>query len=307
MRIYESITPVERDTSVALGFFDGLHRGHAAVLLAAVEGRRKGLVPAVFTFSASPQRELCGRGAPRLMTVSQKERALGAFGFELLYRVDFSALMEMEADAFVREVLAGAFRARRVCCGFNYRFGKGGSAGCAELSRLCAPYGIEVCALPPVLEEGAPISSTRIRALLEEGRVEEAERMLGRPFGFDFTVVHGRRIGRLMGTPTLNQPFPEDFVLPRFGVYASRVEWEGKSYVGVTNVGVKPTVGADAPLAETWMPDYRGEELYGCAVQTELLRYLRPETKFEDLDALRAAILADGRRAKELAAERDGR
>lgn len=300
MITYETLAPAPGSTSVALGFFDGLHLGHQAVLSAALKGKEEGLLPAVFTFSESPQRALSGRGAPELMTPAQKEEELRKMGFAALWRVDFSAVMKLEAETFVRDILNKTLCAGRVCCGFNYRFGRGGLAGCEEIALLCAPYHIEVLSLPPIKEEGEAISSTRIRALVEKGESEQAEKLLGRPFGFEFTVVHGRRIGRLMGTPTLNQPIPPNFVLPKFGVYASRVTFGGHSYTGVTNVGIKPTVGADAPLAETWMPDYTGEELYGCRVRVELLHYLRPEIRFESLEMLREAILADGRRAQRI-------
>ena len=147
---------------------------------------------------------------------------------------------------------------------------------------------------------GKPVSSTRIRELIAQGEVEEANRLLGRPFSYDFPVVHGRQLGRTLGFPTVNQPIPDGFILPRFGVYASLVEVDGEKYYGVTNVGIKPTVGSDGPVCETWMPDYHGRELYGETVRTELHGFVRSERRFPGLYELREQIFRDRETAKKI-------
>lgn len=293
-----TLSPAPARTAVALGCFDGLHRGHLAVIGAAVARRAEGLLPAVFTFDESPQKELTGKAVPRLMTNSWKEQLLSDYGVELLYNIDFSEVMKLTPPSFVQGVLRDMLHAGAVFCGENYHFGRGGHAGVKELELLCQENGIELQVVPGVASGGRLISSTRIRELVQQGDMEQAAQLLGRPYCFDFPVAHGRRVGRLMGTPTLNQPFPQNFVLPKFGVYASRVYFKDWCMVGVTNVGVRPTVGADGPLAETWMPDYHGEELYGEVVRTELLEFLRPEMKFEGLEQLRAAILENGEQVR---------
>lgn len=298
MKIIRELTPAPADTAVALGFFDGIHLGHRAVISGAVREKINGLAPTVLTFTESPLRELTGAGAPRLLEEGDREAQLSGQGVELLYLLPFTGLMELTPERFVEEVLVNTLRAKRVFCGFNYRFGRGGRADAKRLIELCRPFGVQVTVLEPVILDDAPVSSTRIRNMIEVGDVRTAARLLGRPFSFDFEVVHGRQVGRLMGTPTLNQPFPEGFVLPKFGVYASLVRFDQVLTYGVTNVGVKPTVGADGPLAETWMPAYTGGELYGKKVCTSLMEFLRSEKKFADLDALRAAILADGKKAE---------
>ncbi|MCI9272921.1 MAG: riboflavin biosynthesis protein RibF [Clostridiales bacterium] len=289
------------DTAVALGCFDGLHRGHAAVIGRAVEDKRRGLIPAVFTFTANPQQELSGSGAPRLMETADKSHILKEMGVEALYQIPFSMVMDLSPEDFVKQVLGAVLRAKRVYCGFNYHFGKGGRADHRDLRKICKTYGIEAFTLDPVMDDGSPISSTRIRNMVEAGDIESANRMLGRPLFYTLEVVKGRKLGRLLGTPTLNQLFPAGFILPRFGVYASLVRFGSTTTYGVTNIGVKPTVGSDAPLSETWMPDYNGEELYGEQVTIQLLRFLRPEKKFGDLEQLRRAIVADGETAKGIA------
>lgn len=298
---YHQLQRAPGNTAVALGCFDGLHQGHAAVISGAVREKERDYIPTVFTFTASPQRELIGSGAPRLMEPEEKSGLLKRMGVELLYQIPFAAIMDQSPEAFVRQVLGETLQAKRVFCGFNYHFGKGGRADSGELRRLCEKYGIEAVSVEPVMDSGAAISSTRIRNMVETGDIESANRMLGRPLSYTFEVVRGRRLGRLMGTPTLNQVFPQGFILPRFGVYASLVSFDGTTTYGVTNIGVKPTVGADAPLSETWMPAYKGDELYGKRVTIQLLRFLRPEKKFEDLEQLRRAILADGEKAGVLA------
>jgi len=149
------------------------------------------------------------------------------------------------------------------------------------------------------LVDGEPVSSTRIRGFIAEGEMDEAAELLGRPYGYCSAVQHGRQIGRGMGTPTLNQAIPEDFVLPRFGVYASKVYVEGEQYAGVTNVGIKPTVGSPCALAETWMPDYHGADFYGKVVRVDLIQFIRPERKFAGIEELKTEIIKNGEQAKE--------
>jgi riboflavin kinase/FMN adenylyltransferase len=177
--------------------------------------------------------------------------------------------------------------------------GCGGSGGSAELRALCEPLGIRVTVVPPLMEQDRPISSTRIRQLVADGAMEQAAQLLGRPYAIDFAVVHGRALGRTLGLPTINQPFPENFVLPRFGVYASAVQLDGRLYHAVTNVGVKPTVGASGPLAETYIVGYSGD-LYDQHVTVQLRAFLRPEEKFPSIEALKQQIERDCTAAQQI-------
>lgn len=296
MEIYRDLIPADRACAVALGMFDGLHLGHRKVISLAAEGAARGLAPAVFTFAENPKPRGADGGA--LLSQEDKIRLLGEMGVERLYLPDFSQVKDLSAEDFVRSVLKNICMAREVFCGFNYTFGRGGKAGSGDLRRLCAQCGIGVGVAPAVLDGGEPVSSSRIRALLRAGDAETAARLLGRPFGFNLPVVQGRHLGRRLGTPTLNQRIPPEFVRPRFGVYASRVETGGGVFCGVTNVGVHPTVGAaDTALAETWMPEYGGPPLYGRGVRVDLLRFLRPERKFSGLAQLQAEIRRNGEQA----------
>ena len=296
LQILQAPVPADRPMAVALGSFDGVHMGHMDVLRQAAARKQEGLRTAVFTLSG-----LIGNAKPvkRLISDARQEELFQGLGFDFLYRVDFASVRHMSPEAFVRDILHEKLQAKVVCCGFNYHFGCKGAGDSALLTRLCAEYGIHTVVVPPRTCEGAPVSSTRIRALLEDGDVAAVRRLLGRPYAIAFPVVHGRKLGRTIGLPTINQPIPADYVLPRFGVYASSTVIDGRRYHAVTNVGVKPTVGSDGPLAETWIIGFSGD-LYGRTVPVELLAFLRPEQKFASVEALRQQIVRDGAEAEKM-------
>lgn len=267
--------------SLALGAFDGLHLGHQEVLGAAVKGLEEA---AVFTFSGLASQD------GQLLTFGDKEKLLESYGIHRLYRPEFSAVRHMEAESFVQNVLFEGCKARQLCCGEDFRFGRGAVGDVALLGRLCAQVGVTLTVVPPVKLEGEKISSTRIRKAVSTGNIRLANRLLGRPFGFTQTVVHGNHLGGpVLGAPTINQALPDNFVFPRFGVYASYVNIDETYYLGVTNVGVKPTVGSDRVLAETWMPGFSGD-VYGKELHLSLLEFIRPEKKFHSLDELKEEI-----------------
>lgn len=300
MKVFYDLAPSEGKSAVALGNFDGLHIGHRKVISLTVSGKERGLIPTVLTFASNPLKSLGGEPGGKIITREQKIRLLEMMGIQQLYILDFSSIRDLTAEEFVDRILAGICKAGEACCGFNFTFGRGGRAGGDELQRLCAEKGMRAFVAPAVLYGGAPVSSTRIRGLISNGRVEEAAELLDRPFCFFSPVLHGRHLGHRLGTPTINQAIPKDFIQPEFGVYASLVHLQnGSTCYGVTNVGVKPTVGSDAVLSETWMPDYRGGDLYGCSVQVDLLKYLRPERKFPSLEELKRQIALDGIHARE--------
>lgn len=303
MNVFRTLEPSAGDSAVALGNFDGLHIGHQKVISLALDGATDGLLPTVFTFEENPLVDLVGGAGGRLQTQDEKIGFLRSMGVRQLYMLDFRSVKDLSAEEFVEHVLIKCMRAKKVCCGFNFTFGRGGKADSAALSALCKARGVEVSVAQAVLLDGTPVSSTRIRGLVESGRVEDAQRLLGRPFGYCMPVQHGQKLGHSLGTPTLNQELPQGFVQPKFGVYVSRVSIEGENYFGVTNVGIRPTVGADHPISETWMPDYRGGDLYGKSIRVELLRFLRPEHRFSTLEELQRAIVRDGNRARKIFCE----
>lgn len=299
MQKINDIVPEQFNTAVALGFFDGLHIGHRKVLAQVVEQKQNGLVSLCFTFAQSPKSILRGTSESALVSENDKLKILDEIGIEHTVCADFRAIMNMSAEEFVSEILAKQLRAKFAACGFNYRFGKNGEGDSETLKRLCTEHGIEVVVVPPKISEGEVVSSTLIRGLIGEGKVRRANELLGSEFGFCSTIEHGKRLGRQLGTPTINQPLCHELVVPRFGVYASAVTLEnGDVYCGVTNIGVKPTVGKFAPLCETWMPDYKGGEIYGETADIRLLDFVREEKKFDNIDMLKTAILENAKTAK---------
>ncbi len=301
MKVLTELVHSEKPTSVALGYFDGVHRGHAAVIGEAVQcAKENGYVPTVFTLMQSPRTILRGEKSKNIITLDEKLGILESMGVELVYLMDFAGIKDITAEEFVRDIIYGCFNARHAACGFNYHFGAGAKGHGFELGEMCGKYGISVFAKHRITMSGSPISSTRIRECIVNGDIPSANEMLGRLYGFRLPVIHGRQLGRTLGTPTINQEFPEGLVMPLFGVYATSVNVDGKEYCGVTDIGMKPTVGSDRVLIETWMPDYSGEELYGKTIDIRLLENIRAEKKFANINELKDEIIINGRQAKDI-------
>lgn len=311
MTVYNSLDAITetgaagKAASVALGLFDGLHLGHRAVIQAALDtAARLSLTPAVFTFSIDNSRPAAKPGTGQLLSRGMRERLLGDMGISVLLSPPFEEFRGLTPAEFVEVILRGRLGATHVFCGENFHFGKNAAGNVAVLTQLGGRLGIEVHTLPLVTADGAVVSSTRIRECVAAGDMPVAARLLGRPFAIDFEVIHGRRLGRTLNSPTINQPLPPWFAVPRYGVYASLATVDGVRHASVTNVGVKPTVGSDAPLAETYIHDFDGD-LYGRRILVEFLEFIRPERKFASVEELRGQIHRDSAAADEIARRYD--
>ena len=294
MEIIKELIRSEVPTSTALGYFDGVHRGHRAVISEAVGyARSHGVLPAVFTLQQSPRLVLFGEAPKNIIPLEDKLSEFKQLGVERVYLIDFRTIRHIGAEGFVNDILKGCFNAVHAGCGFNYHFGSGASGNGEILHTLCKRLGISETTQPRLTYDGLPISSTRIRSCIASGDISSASKMLGRSYGFCLPVIHGRRLGHTLGYPTLNQRFPSGLVQPPFGVYASWVKVDGRQYRGISNIGVTPTVGSEEVLIETWMPDYTGRELYGETLEIAFDRFIRPEKKFASLDELKVAIEND--------------
>ena len=288
-----------RNTAVALGIFDGVHAGHQAVLQKAAEAARENrLTPCAFTFALSEPPMQVKEGAARLASPRLMEKLLDRLGMEYAVAPSFAEMRGMTGEEFVR-FLAQSLGARFVCCGYDFAFGRGRANNAADLCRLAEQAGIACAVVPQVSADGERVSSTRIREHIAAGDMPGAAALLGRPFTIDFRVVLGNRIGRTLGSPTINQPFPKDFAIPRYGVYATIAWVDGVLYSGVTNVGIKPTVGSDVPLAETYLQGFSGD-LYGRKIEVAFLEFIRPETKFASIEELRENIFRNADTAAEI-------
>lgn len=292
MYTYDHIPTLQQNTSVALGLFDGLHRGHQQVIQKAAS-YQKDLLPAVFSFDYDNSSLITKPDFKRLLSPTLKIRLLQKMGVQLFIHPPFSSIRELSASRFLEDILVKSLSAKAIFCGYDYRFGKNAEGDTDMLRSFCAAHGIHCEVAPALTEGGTPISSTRIRACIREGKMEAAQKMLGYAYTIDFPVSQGQKLGRRLGFPTINQPYPKDSLLPRFGVYAAWAEIDGKRYMGVANIGVKPTVGAhNVPAAETYVIGYEGE-LYGKQVPLSLVHFVRPEQKFNSVEELKSQISRD--------------
>ena len=292
-------------TAVALGFFDGVHTGHRAVIDAAVDwAGRSGLAPAAFSFTLPAGHAMKGG---RLITEDEKRERIAALGVKEFFEPEFSEFCDLSPEQFVGDMLAGRFGARAVFCGGNFTFGKKAAGKVQDLKDLCAPLGIRVQVVPMALYEGETVSSTRIRAALAAGDIPAVNAMLGRPYAIDFAVRHGKGLGRTLGMPTINQVFPEGFAQPGYGVYATRVWLDGAPHAGATGFGVRPTVDPSGqnPTCETFIPGFEGE-VYGRRVRVEFLRRIGDSRRFDTAAGLRAAVMGWAADAAAVYAEKEG-
>lgn len=294
----------EQGTAVGLGYFDGIHRGHRAVLGKALEiARRRNLVPVTMLFDIHPRKLVNGNPPPMLTTEERKRRLLEEMGFTVV-DFDFRAAMNYSPNEFIDRILVEKLGAKAVTCGYDYHYGKGGAGNADTLKEELSKRDIEACSIDPILIGQEIISSTKIRQLISQGEIEKANAMLGGAFSYDFPVEKGDGLGRIIGFPTINQFFPPEFVIPKYGVYASEAKIGGRIYPSVTNIGIRPTVAKESMRSETCIIGFSGD-LYGKRVEVALVRYLRPEQKFESIDALRQAIAGDAEKVKAIYYEVD--
>jgi riboflavin kinase / FMN adenylyltransferase len=292
-----------RGASVALGNFDGVHRGHQAVIDLA---RRNGAPLGIVTFEPHPREYFAPDAAPfRLMNAGARAHRLEKLGIVQLYELPFGdALAAMTPDAFAREVLAEGLGVAHVVVGADFCFGKGRTGKAADLVRLGSDLGFGVTVADLVADGGEEISSTAIRAALSDGRPRDAARMLGHWHRIEGPVAHGDKRGRELGYPTANLSI-DGLHPPRFGVYAVKVDVRAGphsgTYAGAASMGVRPMFGVNRPNLESFLFDFSGD-LYGAEISVALVEWLRPEATFDSLEALIAQMDADCVRAREILA-----
>ena len=286
-------------TIYALGFFDGVHLGHQALLrackaLAAEHGCRAGAV----TFTTHPDMLVSGKAPVLLNTIEDRKKLLCFYGAEVVRELPFDQrLMNTHWSDFLRALVENG--AAGFVCGSDFRFGAGGNGTAKKLEAFCKKQNLP-CAIVPQQElEGIRISSTAIRQLLAEGDVEKANRLLGHRHMLSGTVVPGRQLGRTIGIPTANLELPPEIIVPKFGVYATAVSVDGKSYAAVTNIGTRPTVKGENVTVEPWILDFAGD-LYGKELTLTLHAYLREEQKFASLEDLQAEIRKNAAQTREI-------
>ena len=272
----------------ALGFFDGVHLGHQALLRECCRlAAEMNCGTAAITFEHHPKSLFAGP-VPLISTVSDRIHLLEQYGIGhvRVYPVTHD-VMGKPWEEFLGELVA--LGAAGFVCGDDFHFGRKGEGNSEKLAQFCAAHNLPCRVVSEQTLDGKRISSTRIRAKIEEGNMESATRLLGHPHTLTGMVVHGHQLGRTLGIPTANLRLPEGTVVPKFGVYACRAEIDGKTYPAVTNIGTRPTVAGAGITVEPWILDFSGD-LYGRQIRVEFYRFLRPEMKFPDLQSLQQEI-----------------
>ncbi|MFL5253744.1 MAG: bifunctional riboflavin kinase/FAD synthetase [Rhodopila sp.] len=298
---WRAIPPDARGATVALGNFDGVHLGHHSVIRAA-HAARPDLPLAVLTFEPHPREVFRPDDPPFRLTLSaERADALAALGVRFLYELPFNRDFSlMSAEDFVSRVLRQGIGALHLACGLDFAFGHRRGGDTAYLASQAEALGMGLTLVPPVTDAEGPLSSTRIRRVLQDGYPERATTELGRPWAIRGEVVHGDKRGRVIGFPTANVPLGRHLE-PARGVYAVKIRLaDGTCHKGVANIGRRPTVNAEPESRlEVHVFDYDGD-LYGQEVTVALLAYIRAETKFSGLDALKAQIARDAAEARRL-------
>lgn len=288
------------DTAVAMGKFDGIHVGHRKLLESVLEMKKSGLKACIFTFDPAPSLLFGLSDGRELSTKEEKRIAFEQMGIDIL--VEFPMTLEtasIPSEQFVREYLHGKLCARYIAAGEDVSFGSRGAGNAILLQELKEELGYELSIIEKVCVDGAEVSSTRIRMLIEEGKMTEATSLLGAPYTVSGVVSDGRKLGRTIGFPTANLYPDRDKLMPRNGVYFSKVRILNKDraraeeYTAISNVGHKPTVSEEHIMGvETFLYDFDGD-LYGQNIEIELLAFHRPEARFESVDALKKQLQND--------------
>jgi len=276
-----------KNTAVAMGYFDGIHIGHQFLIEQMKEYAQKHkLGKAVFTFTKTVK---LGHKGKDILSIYQKVNIMKDMGVELFYSPDFLDFASLTPQQFVDDVLIKSMGAKAVFCGESFCFGKNRAGNVQVLKELCSTRGVEVFIVPTVELDGVTVSSSEIRTALADGYIEKANRMLGRPYSIDFEVVHGKKLGRKLGTPTINQIYPNSMCTPKEGVYITVTQVNGEKYPSATGFGSRPTVNGDNVSCETTLADFSGD-LYKKHIKVEFYSYLFPTQKFENIDQLAEMI-----------------
>lgn len=302
MKIFNSLDEIKniKETVVALGNFDGVHIGHQELIKRTVKSAKMaGLKSAVFTFTNHPKNVLAGKPVIKnILYLEDKAQIIKSLGVDYLFSIEFNEkIMHLSAEAFIQTLLLDSFKMREAYCGFNYHFGYKAEGNPEILMKMGIRDGFGIHVLEPFKIDGNLVSSTFIRNLIAEGRVDECMKYMGRNYTVGGEVIVGNKIGRTIGFPTTNILIDDAMVTPSHGVYVTYCNYNGTQYQGITNVGIKPTIGDDKKNIETHIFNF-GTDLYGKKIRVEFLKKIRPEIKFESFDELAAQIKNDCIEAK---------
>ena len=284
---------IEEETALSLGKFDGVHRGHEALISHLLEKKQQGLKAVVFTFDIPPKKLTENNTYRVLSTNEEKQEILSARGIDYLLECPFTKeVMCMEPEAFVDWIVT-SLHVKSIVVGADFHFGHNRRGDYQLLQELSPKYGYELRVVDKLQYQGRDISSTFVREQIIKGDIFTANELLGYPFFVESEVIHGRQLGRKLGIPTINMELPAEKLLPPKGVYATEVKIKDCCYAGVTNVGCKPTVNHSNKVnVETHILDFSGD-LYGHVMKVSFYKFLRPEQKFDSVEALKEQMEKD--------------
>lgn len=286
---------------IALGCFDGVHKGHVEVIRTAVKKANElGVSACVWSFSEPPKR-FYDPSVPLLTSTKDKEDIIASLGVDALFLIDFNEkIASVSAKEFVVEYLIKKMGAIYIVCGHNFTFGHRGSGNIETLTELCLQNDVGLTIVPSIELNGISVSSSYVRELLSSGNTVRAAEYLGRPYSFTHTVIEGQRLGRTLGFPTINQKIEDKYSVLSFGVYLTKVSIDDQTFFGITNIGNRPTVNGDGVVSETNLFSFSGD-LYGKKIKLEFLEFIRKERKFSSLEELSTQVQIDISKAKALA------
>ena len=281
----------EKGCALALGFFDGVHLAHRELIGEAISlAKKKSLLSAVFTFPAENER--IKASAKRIYSTSQKLSIFESLGIDICFVVDFSSVASLSPDEFINDIIIGAFSAKEVVCGYNFKFGKGAAADAEYLRKKLPKLNIGCTVIDECTLDGAPLSSTLIREFLENGETEKAAKALGMPYFIEGEVSHGDGRGASLGIPTANIALPHDSISLRRGVYACAAYIDGIRYPAITNIGSCPTFGERETHSESYIFGLSGD-IYKKKIRIYLLGFIRDEKQFGSKEELILQITVD--------------
>lgn len=284
---------IKKSCAIALGFFDGVHIAHRKIIKSAVRyAQQNNLRPVALSFDASPLEILSPGSVRYLTTKSEKEQIIASLGASAEFLPLSTELLSMEPEDFIQKIPVDKYNIKYAVCGYNYHFGKGGRGDIEMLRQLGKRFGfaVEVCECETL--HGESVSSSRIRGLIADGNISEANELLGRNFFITGTVCEGKKLGRTLGFPTANVFLRDMTVIPKNGVYKTLITVNDKTYTAITNTGVNPTLGGEKLRTETFIPRFEGD-LYGKEIKIEFIDFIRPEKKFGSIEELKIQIAKD--------------
>ena len=302
MRLITGQTEIQLDRpcAVKLGKFDGVHRGHQKLIQELLKSKDQGLQTVVFTFLRPPKSVTEKTSQPVLLTSREKRSHMERLGVDIMVEYPFTEeIQHMEAEAFIRDILAGGLNMKKVIAGPDFGFGYRRRGNVALLEALAPVYGYGLQVIEKARSrDGQIISSTRVRKEIAEGNIEKANELLGYPYTVTGEVVHGNHLGRTFGMPTINQIPVQEKLLPPNGVYTSSVEVEGEVYQSVSNVGYKPTIEGHYPKGvETYLMGF-DKDVYGRTLDVQLYHFQRKEQKFASVELLREQLHRDAQNSR---------